>query len=267
LSVCYIMMFLVVVWTHDRAGLPGFSFVFFVGSAIQFLAFISLALSIRSQKTVAGISSCTMELFAVGLAARVFTTTFEEGYLPSDASGDGMIQLVDAGSLGVALYILYCIHSTYKHTYQSEHDTVRAKTLIVPCAVAALFVHGDLNQSFFFDSLWAFSLNIEVFQLLPQLHMFAKAGGLVDSATSHYVANMFAAAVCRFSFWIWALPQSQSLSSPIGYMAGFQMNMGGKHILAAYVLEILIHFDFIFYYVYAWWKGHKAVVLPKATEL
>lgn len=263
---CYVAMFLVVVWTHDMAGLPGFSFVFFVGSAIQFLAFLSLALSVRAQQTVAGISSGSMQLFVVGLSARVLTTTLEEGYLPSDASGDGMIQLVDAASLVVALYILYSLHWTYKHTYQSEHDTVRVQTLVVPCAVAALFVHGDLNQSLFFDSLWAFSLNIEVFQLLPQLHMFTKVGGLVDSATSHYVANMFAAAVCRFFFWVWALPQSNSLTSPIGYWAGFNMNMGGKHILAAYVLEILIHFDFIVYYVHAWWKGHKAVVLPRATD-
>merc|ERR1719454_579136 len=176
LGVCYVVMFLVVVWTHDMAGLPGFSFVLFVGSAIQFLAFISLLLKIRATKSVVGVSSQSMMLFAVGLAARVFSTTFEEGYLPADKSGDWMIQLLDSASLLVVLVMLYSIHRTHYHSYQEEHDSFPVLPIIAFSAVLAYFVHGDLNLCVFFDSLWAFSLNIEMLQLIPQLHLFAKVG-------------------------------------------------------------------------------------------
>jgi len=266
LYMCYIVIFLLVCWTHDMAGLPGFSFVLFVGSAVQFLAFISLLLKVKATKTVSGISSRSMMLFAVGLTARVLSTTFEEGYLPSDKSGDWMIQCLDAGSLMIALLTLHSIHREHYHTYQEEHDSLPVAPILVGSAVCAYLVHGDLNLCVFFDSLWAFSLNIEVFQLLPQLHLFSKVGGVVDAATSHYVANMFLATCCRTFFWIWALPGCRELTSPIGYKAGWQMHMGGKHILVAHAIELLINLDFMYFYVKSWCQGGKIVQLPKARE-
>lgn len=261
-SVCYIIMFLVIVWTHDMAGLPGFSFVLFVGSAVQLLAFVSLLLKIRATKSVAGISAQSMLLFAVGLAARVYSTTFEEGYLPSDKSGDWMIQLLDSASLVVVLAMLYSIHRTHYHSYQEEQDSCPVLPILAFSAVCAYFVHGDLNLCVFFDSLWAFSLNIEMLQLIPQLYLFAKAGGQVDTDVSHYVANMFIAAVCRFSFWLWALPGCKELTSEIGYSAGWQMHMGGKHILFAHFVELLINLDFMYLYVTTWFNGRTSIRLP-----
>jgi len=267
LSIAYLFVFLLVAWTHDMAGLPGFSFVLFIGSAIRFLAFISLLLRIRATKSVAGVSSQSMVLIAVGLTARVLSTVFEEGYLPSDKSGDWMIQVLDCCSLMLVVFVLYSIHKTYYHVYQEEQDTFPVLPVIAISAFFAYFIHGDLNLCVFFDSLWAFSLNIEVFQLLPQLHLFAKVGGVVDNGASHYVANMFVAAVCRFAFWIWALPGCKELTSDTGYAAGWQMHMGGKHILFAHSIELLINLDFMYFYVKTWLQGSESIQLPNTDEI
>ena len=132
------------------------------------------------------------------------------------------------------------------------------------CAICSFFIRGMLNRNWIFDMLWAFSLDVEVFQLLPQLYMMAKVGGQVDMSTAHFVGNIVLSCLCRFTFWIWAIPGCKELSSPEGY--SWDMQMGGYFILSAYIIQTLISLDFMYYYVKSWWVGQKSVYLPQAGE-
>ena len=265
----YAIMILVVLHAHDvaliqwREGWSYLSFAYFMGSSFEFIGLAFLSMKVHSTKSVVGISAQSMVLFIVSLSARVLTTTVYEGYLPVDRSGDRLVQIMDTCSLLCAMYLLYAAQKKYVHTYQEEEDSMSVGPLLLSCAVASYFIRGALNRNVIFDTLWAFSLDVEVFQLMPQLYMMTKIGGTVDTATAHFVGNMVAACLGRFIFWIWAIPGCKELSTPDGY--AWNMAMGGYFILGAYIVQTIISLDFMYYYVKAWLSGGKMqVYLPKA---
>merc|ERR1719456_560842 len=263
-------MSMVMLYTHDvaliqwREGWAYLSFAYFCGSSCEFMGLLFLALKVHATKSVAGISGQSLALIIISLAVRVMTTSVFEGYLPVDRSGDLMVQLMDSLSLATATYLLYATQKKYVHTYQEEEDTMSINPILTSCAIASYFIHGALNRNKIFDALWAFSLDVEVFQLVPQLYMMAKIGGTVDAASAHFVVNIVLACFCRFTFWIWAIPGCKELSTADGY--AWDMAMGGYFILSAYSLQTLISMDFVYHYVKSWWRGQKNIHLPKAGE-
>jgi hypothetical protein len=268
LILTYAVGFVFIVIMHDFStvpNLPEFSFVYFLASALQLLGFLFLGLRMKGTKSASGISSQSLLMFTYSLLARVVVTSVYEGYLPADNTGDFWLQAVDACSLAVVVYLLFLVHKPYVHTYQAEHDTFPIMPLLGFCLVLACVLHADLNRCFIFDSMWAFSVNVEVFQMLPQLFMLAKVGGLVDSVTVHYVVLILLAAICRLSFWIWAVSGSSELSSSEGF--SFDMEIGGYYVLGAYILEICIYLDFAYYCVKSWMQGDKNVSLPRMEDL
>lgn len=253
-------VFLVVMQEYSRVpGLPDFSYIYFIGAVLQFMGFFSLCMKVQQTKSVAGISSQSVLMTFVSLGLRLYVTCVHEGYLPADKTGDYMLQVVDASTLTLVVFMLYAIHKTHVHSYQSEHDELSIKWIVASCVVMATVLHADLNHCFIYDTLWACSLNIEIFQTLPQLMLVSKVGGLVDTTTVHYVVLTFCAAFCRFAFWVWAVPGCVELSLPDKY--GWNIQLGGYYILGGYLLEMIVHLDFMYYYVKAWW-GNKKVYLP-----
>jgi hypothetical protein len=263
LYACYLAAFTFMSVMFDFAiepGYPDFSFVCFIGSTLQFLAFLSLCVLVKGNQSVAGISSQSLVMFAISLTCRTMSTSVYEGYLPADKTGDFMLQVVDVATLCLVVCVLYYVHKPYEHSYQREQDELSLKGILAACAVSAFFIHAELNQCDIFDRVWAFGLNVEVFQMLPQLYMLAKVGGGVPRQMVHYVVLTFLSALCRFAFWLWAIPGSEELSSTEGY--SWNMELGGYYILIAYVIELIVHCDFMYYFVKALWKG-SPVVLPQ----
>ena len=266
----YFFMAAVILYVHDvaliqwRTGWTYLSFSYYMGSAFEFIGLFCLCLKVHTNKTVSGISAQTIAMIVISLTVRVACTVAYEGYLPVDRSGDRMVQLTDFSSLICACYLLYSAQKKYVHTYQEEEDTMPLTPILVSCAILSYFIHGVLNRNKIFDRLWAFSLDVEVFQLLPQLAMMSKIGGTVDLATGHFVVNMVASCIGRFIFWIWAIPGCKELSTPDGY--AWDMAMGGKFILGAYTVQTLISLDFMYYFLKSCWKGEKKVYLPKQGE-
>ena len=238
-------------------GLPEFSFVYFVGAVCQCMGFLSLCLKVQQSKSVAGISSQSVVMTCISLGLRLFVTSVHEGYLPADNTGDYMLQVVDACTLCLVVYMLYSIHKTYGHTYETEKDELSIAPLIGFCAVLATVLHADLNHCIIYDSLWAMSLNVEIFQTLPQLLMISKVGGVVNTQTVHYVVLTFCSAACRLGFWIWAVPGCVELSLPDAH--AWNIQLGGYYILGGYLLQMVVHLDFIYYYVKAWVQGSTSV--------
>jgi len=273
LLVCYAMVIVLVVYMYDycwrpswtRKPLNGFSFVYFVGASIQALGFLALCMNVKATKSVSGISSQSLVLFAMSLSCRVFVTTVYDGYLPIDKSGDHGVQLMDGCSLAIVIYLLYLVHKTYVHTYQQEHDDLSIGTIVIACVTSACFIRAELNRDPLFDVIWALSLNLEIFQMLPQLYMLAKVGGTVQNTTAHYVVNLFISCMCRFSFWVWAIPGCKELVGE-SRTYSWNMNLGAFYILGGYAIQSLIQLDFMYFYVRAVWQGRKSVYLPKVGE-
>ena len=185
----------------------------------------------------------------MSLCMRLCCTCVANGYIPVDKSGDHMYQLMDIGSLGNIVHLLYCAHKTYAHSYQEEQDSLPIIPMIPPCVVLACFVHGWFNKSFFFDSLWAASLNVETLALLPQLWMMSNIEGKVRGMTTHFVGFWIASRVCYFTFWRYAhleLKKKDDEDDP---------NISGKYIIAAYSLQLVLCGNLAHYYLEAWLGG------------
>lgn len=272
LLVCYSVMFAVVCYTHDialvnfRKGWSGCSFLYFLGSAFEFLGLLILCLKVHGTKTVAGISSQSILLVASSLVFRCASTVVYSGYLPVDKSGDYMVQMMDCSSFCCALYLLHAIHRKFVHTYEEEKDAMPIKYIVSSCLVAAFFIHGSLNREFFWDAMWALSLNLEVFQILPQLYMLVKVGGLVETTTAHYVVNTFLGCLFRFGFWMWAIPGKKGMGF-YSYGEETGLDITGLYITIAYIIETILHLDFIYYFTKAWIGGSNTVVLPSADTI
>jgi len=228
-----------------------FSAIVTCASCVQCLGFSLLTLKVRASKSVAGLSSKMLTMFALHLATRLTSTSLKNGYIPVDKSGDFMYQLFDAMSLLLVLNLLYSMHKKHAYSYQEEYDTLPLAPMIAPCVVVAFFVHGTFNKSFFFDVTWAISTNLETFVLVPQLWMLAKMGGQVDSMTGHFVACIVASTVMQFTFWWWTGCELEKRGP----------NIAHQLIVCMQVLKLVLGADFMYYYTMAWFSGSQ-VVLP-----
>jgi hypothetical protein len=234
-----------------------FSAILTCASVVQCLGFLLLSLKVRGSKSVAGLSGKMLVLYILHLATRLTSTSLKNGYLPMDKTGDYMYQLVDFATLLLVVQLLYCVHKTYYHSYQEEHDTLPLLPMVGPCLVLALFVHGTFNKNFFFDTAWAFSMNLEIVVMLPQLWMMARMGGKVDTMTAHFVAMFALSTVLSFTFWWFNFKQLEKKGA---WLAGMM-------IMVAQGLKLLLSGDFMYYYTLAWMDGTEVVLPDREGEL
>jgi len=241
-----------VVWHHlsDK----DFSTVLTMSSITQFLGFVLLALKVRWAKSAAGLSSKTLEMYFIFFCFRLSSTCFKNGYLPIDRSGDWVYQSGDALSVLVVLPLLYVTHKTYGTTYQAQHDSLDIFKAIIPCAILAFFVKGDLNSSPFFDWVWTTSLLLDTIAMLPQLWMMTKAGGKVDGMTSHYVVTLTISRAFAFAFWWHGYTEL--------HIEGSSFNKAGYTVLLAHLIQMMLCADFLYYYVKGMLAGRGTAVLP-----
>jgi len=250
----YGIFFVMVVVIMHKFTDGDFSVVLTMSSAVQCLGFFLLSRKVKFQGTVAGLSSRTLEMYVIFFMFRLGSTLFKNGYLPVDRSGDYIYQIGDIGSLLIVLNLLYSIHKRHKDTYQAEHDTLAVWKAIPACVLLSVFVHGDLNNSKFFDVIWTVSLWLDTITLLPQLWMLSKLGGQVESLTSHFVAALVTSRGLSFAFWLYGFTEiAPKTGGP---------NVAGYAIITAHSLQLLLCADFMYYYLQRFTKANRSMVLP-----
>lgn len=231
-----------------------FSMVLTLSSLTQFTGFVLLALKVRWAKSAAGLSSKTLEMYFIFLCTRLASTTFKNGYLPIDRSGDWVYQSGDAMSAVVVLHLLYVMHKTYGVTYQAQHDTLDVFKAVPACMFLAFFLKGDLNSSQFFDWIWTCSLFFDTISMLPQLWMMTKAGGQVDGMTAHYVVALMVSRLFATLFWWHGYEEL--------HVEGRMFNRTGYTVFGAHVLQLVFCADFLYYYGKGILAGRGTAVLP-----
>jgi len=131
-----------------------FSFLLTLSGCVQTLGFFLLLHKIRVQKSVAGISSKTLQVYVFVFIFRLSSTLVKNGYLPVDRTGDWVYQASDIASLLLVFQLLFFMHKKYATTYQSELDTMPIYKILPAFALLGCCFHGHLNHSPFFDSVW-----------------------------------------------------------------------------------------------------------------
>jgi hypothetical protein len=220
-----------------------FSAILTMSVMFQCLAVALLALQSVASGTAAGISALSLKLEALALVCRLSSTTWLNGYLPVDASGDFIFQAVDICSLVLTGWLIYRLLVVQKDTYQASDDTLPVVGPVAACFVLAALLHADLNDRPLFDALWMAGLFIGVIAVLPQLWMITRNDGHISALTSHHIAAMAISRLLSGTFMWYA--REDILCEP--WIEGF--NHGSWAILAAHFVHLVLLADFAFYYI------------------
>lgn len=167
-----------------------FSSILTMAQMIQCLAFVLLVIKSCSQGSVAGISGKSLALEALAFVCRLSSTTWLNGYLPVDASGDFIYQAVDLCSLLLVLSLLYRAYLSHRWSYEEEADSLPVLPMIAVCFLLAALLHADMNSRPLFDTLWMAGLFLGVVSVLPQLWHINQTGGVIQACTGHYIAML-----------------------------------------------------------------------------
>jgi hypothetical protein len=220
-----------------------FSSILTLSVMIQCLALTLLGLQMVASGSAAGISARSLVLDAVAICCRLSSTLWLNGYLPVDATGDHVFQIVDICSLAIILWLLYQVCDVKKHSYQAEEDGLPILPMAVGAVMLAAVLHGNMNGRPIFDTLWMASLFIETIAVLPQLWLIMHTGGRVEALTSHYIAVM-AVARALSGIFMW---HARDDITCVPWVTGY--NHAIWAILGAHVLHLFLLGDFAYYYI------------------
>merc|ERR1719310_1212748 len=107
--VAYFVIFVCISGVYHFVAEGEFSSVLTMAVMFQCFALVLLAMQVVSTGSAAGVSVRSLQLEAVALVCRLSSTLWLNGYLPVDATGDHIYQIVDVCSLGLVLWLLYQI--------------------------------------------------------------------------------------------------------------------------------------------------------------
>jgi hypothetical protein len=223
----------------------GPSAVLTVADMLQCLSVGLLAAQVVSSGSVAGISSRGVVLHALGLACRLSSTVWLNGYLPVDVSGDWFFQTVDFVALVMLLWILHQVHFVHAAAYDSKADSFPVAPLVIGAFVLAVIFHADMNLRPIFDTLWMTGLFLSTTAVLPQLWLINQTGGRVEALTSHHIAVMALGTVLGGVFMFVA--REDIVCKP--WIV--DVNHSVLAILTAHFLHVLLLGDFLYFYLKA----------------
>lgn len=222
-----------------------FSFFLTLSGLIQMFGFFLIALRVQNTQSVAGLSLNTQICYGVAFFARFVSVIKHEGYLPYDSSGDVIYRIVEFLALLLAGYVIFMAAIKYKATYTWDLDRVNCLILIGPALILASLIHPNLNNSYFADIAWTFSLYLESIAMFPQLYMFSKKGGEVEALTSHFVASQGLSRFCALAFWLFSF---QELNNYPGGNWSLFKGYVGYFVMLFQILQVLLFSDFLYEY-------------------
>jgi len=233
-------------WVYHEIAEKKFTAILTLSAFAQALAFLLLQMQVSASRSVAGISGRALILHLVKLCCRLGTTLWLEGYLPADKSGDWIYQVCDILSVLLVLQILFSIFVKHKDSYQSQHDTLDLKNMIMGAVALAIVLHPDLIDWAPFDILWTVHLYVDAIAMVPQLWMISKAGGKVQGFTAHYIAATMLSNILCSLFWFFAVPELRERNL---------VNVCGLAINGAHMVQLLLLVDFAYFYGKACLQG------------
>jgi len=187
----YQCMVAVLVAVVVMAGTPSLSVLITLASIVQAFGFMMVSWKVDEQGSFACVSRVPLQLHVLAITLRLIATTTHLGYLPTDFTGEGVIQLVDLGALVVLLGLL-ARRGAAPAAQQSWW------TYAMVAAGVALAVHPELNRCRWADWSWTAGALVEI---------VAVAACSEIRATQHLMGCNLAAKAMLFVFWLEAYPQ------------------------------------------------------------
>lgn len=191
-----------------------FSSILTLSVMFQCLAVALLCLQVIATGSAAGISARALMLDALGLCCRLSSTLWLNGYLPVDASGDYVFQLIDICSLGLLLWLLHQILVVKKRTYQADADSRCSRCIIAAMALfQTVLFHGNMNGPPIFNALWMVGVFITKIAVMHQQFLVTVS----EVGASHrFAARHMAVSFALSGVFIWLGEQAGGkIGSPV----------------------------------------------------
>lgn len=219
-----------------------FSSVLTAAVIVQCLGIGLLCIQVLSSGSSAGVSVGGLTLDAMSVGLRLSSTTWLHGYLPMDATGECLYQLVDIASFGMLLFLLHRVLVVQRSSYQALDDSFDITKLVVGSFVLAALFHADMDDHPLFDIFWMTGLLCGVVSVLPQLWLTMQTGGQAQALMGHYIA---ATAMGRIlsGYFMWEARYDITCSY---WIEGFEH--ARYAILFAHVVHLLLLVDFALNY-------------------
>jgi len=245
-----LLVAIIVVYAFFSEG--DFSFLLTLSGIVQMFGFFIIAINAYTTRSVSGLSKNTITCYCVAFFSKCLSILFYEGYLPYDSSGDFIYRAVEILALVISCFMFYLITSKFRVTYNWDLDQISAPMLIVPAFILAMFVHPSLNNSFFSDSAWTFALYLESVAMFPQLYLFSKKGGEIETFTSHFVASQAFSRFFALIFWLFSYHELNEAHSKSWSLVP---SLCGYIVLLFQLIQLVLLGDFMFYYARSLKRG------------
>jgi hypothetical protein len=210
----------------------------------QCLAMVLLSVHVLDGKGTEGISIQSVVLHVLAFVCRLSSTTWLNGYLPVDATGDWFYQAVDVLSLGIAIGLLVFLVAAAPH---GQPERVREALVAVPafltCFALGGLLHANMDKRPLFDALWMAGAFLASWAVVPQLRTIsalplqAKQKGAGD-LPGHAIVTLGMSQVLS-AIYIWHARKDIECDEMI---EGF--NHASWAIIAAHVLPVVMLCDF-----------------------
>lgn len=239
-----------------------FSAILTMSVMFQTLSFTLLALNVFAKGSTKGISARSLTMEALSFVFRLSSTTWLNGYLPVDASGDMVFQACDVCSLFIVLWLLHRVLVADRKNYNEEADSLSIVPIVLVCLVLAAMLHADMNARPLFDTLWMTGLFVGVMAVLPQLWLITHTGGVIESTMSHFIAMLAVSRLLSGSF-MWHARFDITCEE---WITG--VNHAVLAILSAHAFHLLLLGDFGYFYMKAVMKKglNAQIELPSFVD-
>jgi len=255
----YCLLFSLVFLIYYFVSSGDFSFLLTLSAFLRFFGFGLLNYKVWTEKTVAGLSVKTLEVYVLVFINRLVSILRHEQYLPFDRSGDWFYHTVEIFSLFAVCLAIYGVFKPFRATYEESNDKFGAYLipsqlgvvyLILPCLILAIFFHPSLNKEFLADTAWTNSMYLEAVAMLPQIYMFQRKAandkGTVEPLIGH---TMFALGFSRIGELVFWLSSFTELADQSGG------SMPGYVVLFSQIIHLIVMADYFYYYFRSMSKG------------
>eukprot|EP00899_Mesostigma_viride_P023680 jgi/Mesvir1/4497/Mv03776-RA.1 len=221
--------------------------LFITAEFIHWVGLLVLIYKLLKRKTCVGLSAKSQLATAAFLSVRLYCSFWMEYDTHT---------LLDFCTLVCTGFVLFCMFSKLRSTYQEELDSVKIRYVLVPCALLALVIHPTTPHSIVDRILWAFCVYLEAVSVLPQLQMIQNTK-VVEPYTAHYVFSLGVARFLSCAHWLLQVVDPHS-----NLLAMLGSGAWPVVVLVSEIVQTFILADFCYYYVKSIARGESVVRIP-----
>jgi len=207
-----------------------------VAGMTQCFSIVLLAMQVCLHRSVEGISGNSLAFHALAFACRLSGTTWLNGYLPVDASGDWIYQAFDVFSLLLTLGLFARVTTSSRKKIEILGVV---KVFVIAFGLASL-LHANMDKRPLFDTLWMTGVFLTSVAMLPQLLVLHKLSAAANPLAGHALIVMAMSQILS-AIYMWHARNDMTCDRWIE-----DFNHAAWAVLIAHILPVLAigHTDF-----------------------